>query len=204
MIHSSISHAANAVTASLSPTSEPALQETDHAERHNPAAWVALSAEARGRSHAPPEEVTRDAAERVEESKSSDPRMKQVLWSKSLWKTNPSGVSETYKPPKPSRPAPLRSTATLTPSDRNVVPLRDGHTDQEARSARANRHRARLQAYSAVERGISDSMAASTEAELTAREAHSEAEEGAQRSDGEVTASHLGRGAPGVSRYVRS
>ena len=114
MIHASISHAASAVTASLSPASGPALQETDHAARHTPAAWVALSAEARGRSHAPQEEVTRDKAEQAEKSKSSDPRMMQVLWSKGLWKTNPSGVPEADRSPTPARPAliPQRSKAS--------------------------------------------------------------------------------------------
>jgi hypothetical protein len=198
MIDSSISHAASAMTAPLSLASGHALQGTDPSARHTPAARIELSAEARGRSHAPDGEVMRDKAEQTEKSKSSDPRMMQVLWSKSLWKTNPSGTSDTYVPPKRSRPTPLRSVSSPERSAHDVAP-RGQRPARTERAERASRNRERLQAYDAVKRDTapSEALLLGAKSERTAEQV--DTKEGAVNAAVQITTSPRGRVAPARS-----
>ena len=122
----------------------------------------------------------------------------QVLWSKNLWKTNPSGVPETYGPAAPARPAPIHSAAKPTRAEHDIAAPRDGRGDKERGVARANRNR--LQAYSAVTQEPSASSALATDLEETPSPAHAETQEEARHADVEVTTSPRGQATLGSSR----
>ena len=82
---------------------------------------VVLSEEARARAEAARDAKAKDA------NRVSDPKHKQVLWSDTLWKENPSGTSA--EPPK--RPAPKVTLRPLNPPK----PSRTAPPSQEANSA---------------------------------------------------------------------
>ena len=202
MIHPSISHAASAVTAPLSPASGHALQETDLSARHTPAAWVELSAEARGRSHAPSAYATRAEEARAEKSKSSDPSKQQVLWSKDLWKSNPSGVPETYSPPKRLKPSPLRQVARTEVAAQEAAP-RPERPERQRRAERAVRNRERLQAYEASKRQPESTGRVDHETQTAIEKDRDEEASRPEAKPAKLSTSRRGQRSEGISRYAR-
>ena len=135
-------------------------------------------------------------------SKSSDPRTKQVLWSKSLWKSNPSGSPEIYTPPKRSRPAPLRSVPSSERGAHNVA-LRGDRTTRTERADRVVSNRARLQSYRARERDTDPSEAHPLGAKSERTVDRADATGAAADTTAPTTSSHRGRIAGALSRHTR-
>ena len=137
----------------------PAPKGSAEPKAQAPAAKVTLSAHAEAMAR----EARADKAQRAQNkhpetgTRSSDPKTQQVLWSKTLWKSNPSGVAlekKPYKapkprptPPPPTTKAPLTKTSAAAPRE-DVRQAREG---KRSESGRPTMNRQKLRAYQATQ-----------------------------------------------------